>query len=251
MKIGFFDSGVGGLTILKAVREYLPEYDYVFFADTEHVPYGEKPKDEIYELTKAGITRLFQEGALLVIVACNTASAEALRELQETFLKEEYPDRKVLGVIIPTIEILEEHHAKRPLLIGTRKTIQSKKYTTELQKIGSDMQLVSQATPELVPLIEIGEIESAFREAKIVIDKWVGEIDAIILGCTHYTLLKDLLKAEYRIPVVSQDEVIPQKLKSYLDQHEETRSKLSTRGSVDVILSKESEYLNHIKKELL
>ena len=114
MKIGFFDSGLGGLTILKAVTQALPSYDYEYFGDTAHVPYGNKSEEEIYELTKAGVEHLFEQECALVIIACNTASAETLRKLQDTFLKEEYPDRNILGVIIPMVEeVLECHEIGR------------------------------------------------------------------------------------------------------------------------------------------
>ena len=251
MKIGFFDSGVGGLIILKAVRAYIPEYDYVFLGDTANLPYGDKSENEIYKLTKSGIVRLFEEGAVLVIVACNTASAESLRKLQDTFLSKEHPGKKVLGVIIPTIETLERFHAVRPLLIATKMTIKSKKFEIELNKINSDIKLLSIATPNLVPLIEDNKNEEAFQSVKDTIDPVVGEIDAIVLGCTHYTMLKNRLKAEYKIPVISQDEIIPEKLKLYLYNHSEIKNQLSTGSSVEIILTKESGYYDNIKDRLL
>jgi glutamate racemase len=251
MKIGFFDSGVGGVIILKAVRSVMPEYDYVFFGDTENVPYGGKSEEEIYELTKAGVLRLFNEGALLVVVACNTASSESLRRLQDTFLHVEHPNKKVLGVIIPTVEVLNVMDVKRPLLVATQRTVESRKFNIELHKIDKDLELHSIATPELVPLIESDLIADAFKSIRNSIDPIVGEIDAIVLGCTHYTVLKDKLRDTYNVPIISQDEIIPEKLKLYLERHPEVKSKLSIGGTVKILLSKESVHYDHVKEQLL
>jgi glutamate racemase len=216
MKIGFFDSGLGGLTILKATRELMPQYQYVFFGDTAHVPYGGKSEAEIHELTWKGIETLFDAGAVLVIVACNSASAESLRKIQDSTLKEKYPDRRILGVIIPTVEVLVERVSNQVLLIGTERTINSKKYERELSKIKNSITLHTQATPTLVPKIEIGDIDGAVAEAQKVIDEVRGEVDTIVLGCTHYTMLKDKLRAIYKEKIIiSQDEIIPEKLKNY------------------------------------
>lgn len=251
MKIGFFDSGLGGLTILKAVRNMLPEYDYVFFGDTLHVPFGDKTEEEIYEFTKEGVTRLFEEGALLVVVACNTASAETLRRLQDTFLREEHPDKKILGVIIPTIETLDEFHAAKPLLVGTKRTVDSKKFEKELQKINSQVQLITRSAPEVAPLIEEQRTEEALSQMTKVIDPLVGEADAVVLACTHYTVLKDELRKHYDMPIISQDEIIPEKLQIYLKNHPEIESKLSKNGTAQIILSKDTAHYEEIKKTFL
>ena len=134
MKIGFFDSGLGGLTIMSAVIKKLPQYDYEFYGDTANLPYGDKSEEEIFNLTKRGIDNLFKKNCLLIIVACNTASAETLRELQNNYLIKNYPERKILGVIIPTIETLKEEEIQHAILIGTNRTINSKKYDLELIK---------------------------------------------------------------------------------------------------------------------
>ena len=131
MKIGLFDSGLGGLTILKAVARALPAYDYEFYGDTANLPYGDKSEDQIYELTKRGVEHLFSRDCALIIIACNTASAETLRRMQDEYLKEAYPDRRVLGVIIPTIEEVAEAGLTNVLLIGTRRTIESHKFEKE------------------------------------------------------------------------------------------------------------------------
>jgi glutamate racemase len=133
MKIGFFDSGLGGLMILKAVAKALPEFDYEFYGDTANLPYGDKSEAAIYELTKQGVEHLFKRDCALVIVACNTASAETLRRLQDEYLPESYPDRRILGVIIPTVEEVMQEKYSNAILLATKRTVESKKYEKELK----------------------------------------------------------------------------------------------------------------------
>lgn len=251
-KIGVFDSGLGGLTILKAISAALPQYDYCFFGDTAHLPLGDKTEEEIYGYTKAGVEELLRRDCALVIVACNTASAETLRRLQDTFLAEEYPDRRVLGVIIPTIEELIESGSKNALLLATKRTVESRKYEKELEKFGSTIKLSSVATPELVPLIEAGKAEEAVETALKTLRERMGEIDTVILGCTHYTKLKDNLRRELgEIKVLSQDEVIPHKLALYLDNHPEMASRLTKTSTRSIKLSQHRQDYDQIAAELL
>lgn len=259
-KIGLFDSGLGGLTILKAVTAKLPDYDYVFYGDTEHLPLGDKTEEEIYSYTKAGVEELFKRGCTLVIIACNTASAETLRRLQDTFLAEEYPDRRILGVIIPTIEELIDSEASGALLIATKRTVESKKYERELEKHGSDIRLRSVATSKLVPLIEAGKpaeaTEAAVQIIKEQMEKTRG-IDTIILGCTHYAKIKDALRASFtntqgsRPIILSQDEIIPNKLATYLKNHPEIESRLSKGRTRTIHLSAHRPDYDQITSELL
>ncbi len=252
MKIGFFDSGMGGLTILRAVRARMPRYDYVYFGDTANVPYGNRSESEIHELTLKGIVRLLENGALLSVVACNSASAESLRKIQDTFLKEKYPDRKVLGVIIPTIETLIETHAHKVLLIGTQRTVDSRKYERELEKLSSHITLFGYATPTLVPKIEIGDLQGAVHDAKKAITLKVGEVDTVVLGCTHYTMLTDALRAEFpQIQFISQDEIIPKKIETYLERHLEIKNQLTQNGTTEILLSAETPEYDEIKKDFL
>lgn len=254
MKIGFFDSGIGGLTILSKVRETLPQYDYEYFGDTANLPYGDKTEAEILTLTKRAVLHLFEQGALLVIIACNTASAESLRTLQETILIGPYRDHRILGVIIPTVETVFERNLKRVLVIGTNRTIQSHKYNREFKKLTRMMPVtvVSEATPALVPLIEAGDITQADYILKSAIDRWVGEVDGVILGCTHYTLLKDSIRHMYgkTLEVVAQDEIIPKKLSAYLERHTEIESRLTRRGSLLMTLSGERTHYEEMLKRL-
>ncbi len=254
MKIGFFDSGLGGLTILAATRAHLSRYDYVYYGDTAHLPYGDKSEEEIFAYTKTAILHLFEQGAALVIIACNTASAETLRKLQDTILEGEYVDRRILGVIVPTVEALIATSAKRVLLIGTRRTIASCKYERELEKHRvTDIVLHTHATPELVPLIESDNFHDAYTYVEKLLTPWVGEVEALILGCTHYTTLKEHIRTYFKnaFQVISQDEIIPPKIEEYLTRHTEIESRLSRNGTLEILLSKESEIYDRITANLL
>ncbi len=251
MKIGFFDSGLGGLTVLKTVRELLPQYEYLYYGDTAHLPYGDKTSEEILTFTRYAVQYLFDRDVVLVIVACNTASAEAVRILQDTMLVGQYKDRRILGVIIPTIEELIERHVHNALLIGTMRTISSKKYEYEIDQLSHKIALSSEATPHLVPYIETGDMDGAREKVKSVIDSKMGEIDTVILGCTHYTVLKDFIRDSYKnLNVISQDEIIPKKLRLYLDKHTELESLLGRRGTIEIVLSKETPQYEKIKRDL-
>ena len=240
MNIGFFDSGLGGLLILKAVAKIMTQYDYIYYGDTANLPYGDKTEEEIYTLTKNAIEGLFKRDCLLVIVACNTASAETLRRIQDTYLKDKYPERRILGVIIPSVEEIVEKHYPRTLLLATKRTVESKKYERELAKLSSDeVELLAIATPELVPLIEAHKIEEAVGIAIKVIEAEAREGDAVLLGCTHYTLLKEPLRRHFgdTLTFISQDEVIPKKLANYLLRHPELTSQLSNTGKREIVLT--------------
>jgi len=243
MKIGFFDSGLGGLTILASVRKLLPYYDYVFYGDTAHVPYGDRTEEEVYILTQKAIEFLLNKDCALVVVACNTASAETLRKLQDTILREKYPDRVILGVIIPTIEAIIDAGVSRVLLIGTRRTIESRKYERELAKRGrTDIEIVGVATPTLVPHIESGCIDDAFSDFQKIFDGYSGSVDTLVLGCTHYTLLKMKIRDTYGrgLRVISQDEIIPKKLTDYLVRHSEIEIELTQNSTEKIYLTKRS-----------
>jgi glutamate racemase len=252
MRIGFFDSGIGGLTILKAVRGLMPAYDYIFYGDTKNLPYGEKSEAEILRLTRDGVVKLFESGAAVVIVACNTASAETVRKLQDTLLTGAYADRKILGVIIPTVEVLNEHGGKHALLIGTPRTVHSGKYDLELRKLSPHLRLTAVATPELVMHIESGNVHDALLDASKTLDTHKGEIDTVVLGCTHYTVLKEELRKRFsELTIISQDELIPAKLEDYLSRHPEIKNQLSTQGTVEIMESGDVFADTPFKKNLL
>jgi glutamate racemase len=251
MKIGFFDSGLGGLVVMNAVRNLLPQYDYVFFGDTANLPFGDKTEEEIFEITRDGVERLFEEDCILVIVACNTASAESLRLLQDEWLEENYPGRKLLGVIVPMVEEVMECGAKKTVLIATTRTVASRKYEQIFEDFDDAPQLVSIATPNLAQLIEAGNIEEAFYEVKDIVNEALkAGADSLILGCTHYALLRPLLQEQYQaepIMIFSPDQIIPKKVLRYLQRHNEITDELSEQGTVEMFLSaNKPEYNNFI-----
>ena len=239
--IGFFDSGLGGLTVLGSVIAHLPDYNYLYYGDTKNLPYGDKSEEEIYKYTEEAMRYLFDNGCALVIIACNTASAETLRRLQDTFLVNEYPDKRILGVVIPTIEELVESGAKQALLVGTKRTVESHKYDKELTKREiTHIDLLSIPTPLLVPLIESGNLMQAYSILAEVIEKQ-KDIDTVVLACTHYTLLKAMVRRTYgdALHVLSQDEFVPKKLEAYLANHPEIEEKIGKGGIYTMHLTKE------------
>jgi len=253
MKIGFFDSGLGGLILLAATTEVLPQYDYYYYGDTAHLPYGDKSEEEIYRLSKIAMQHLFEAGCVIVIIACNTASSETLRRLQDEYLPNAYPDRRILGVIIPTIETLNESGRTKALLLATKRTVESQKYQRELLLKGlPDITIESIAAPTFVPLIEAGNLTDATAEAVALVDLWVGKGDAVILGCTHYTLLKDALRTQFpTLLFIAQDELIPEKIKTYLTNHPELSARLTQEGARTVHLTAERSDYETIKSRLL
>ena len=171
--IGVFDSGFGGLTILKELLNKLPQYNYIYLGDNARAPYGSKSQDVIYNYTKEAVDFLFSQGCELIIIACNTASAKALRKIQQEYLPNKYPDKKVLGVVIPAVEIAAEtinHKNKKVGVIGTRSTIESKVYEKELNKLAKDIEIFSQSCPLLVPLVEEGMLKRV--ETKMILKKY-------------------------------------------------------------------------------
>lgn len=254
MKIGLFDSGLGGLTILKSVVKELPQYNYVYYGDTANLPYGDKTEAEIYELTKEGVRYLFEAGAALVIIACNTASAETARRLQQEFLPAEYPNRKILGIIVPTIEVLDFDIPTKVTLIGTKRTVESGKYRLELDHKGNGNTILRQiATPELVPLIEMNELVTATEQAIKRIEAEAGESEVVVLGCTHYTQIKKQLRDYFgeSKKIVSQDEVIPAKLSDYLMRHHEISSQLTHGGERSIHLTAHRPDYDHVMGHFL
>lgn len=241
MNIGFFDSGLGGLFVLRHVIQELPAYHYVFLGDTVNVPYGTKSDKEIYTLVKESLRVLFNHDCKLVIFACNTASVTALRRIQDEFLPEFFPDRKVLGVIIPTVEEAFIGKPKTVAIIGTKRTIHSGKYERELSKLDSRINTVAFATPTLVPLIEQGLLQEAEKEAVSIIWNKILPLhpDTLVLGCTHYGLLKEKLRETFPdVRILAQEEIIPEKLKIYLSKHSEIEQTLTRDSEREFFLTK-------------
>lgn len=228
--IGIFDSGYGGLTILKEIRKVLPEYDYIYLGDNARNPYGTRSFNVVYEYTLEAVKKLFEMECRLVILACNTASAKALRTIQQKDLPEIAPDRRVLGVIRPSVEavvdITENNHIG---VLGTNGTVSSGSYLIELEKLsGGKIITTQEACPMWVPIVENNEIDT--MGANYFVEKNITnllskdpEIDTIILGCTHYPLLLGTIKKYLpeKVKIVEQGPIVADKLKDYLDRHPE------------------------------
>lgn len=227
MRIGVFDSGLGGLAIANAIAERLPQYDYLYLGDTKRVPYGGRSQETIHEFTSQALNYLFENDCQLVILACNTASAEALRKSQQEYLPTHYPDRRVLGVIIPTAEaVFANGRVRRVGVLATQSTVDSDAYGRELRKQSHEVDVVQVPAPLLVPLVENG----GTKYVGPILDDYLlalgDEPDGIVLGCTHYCLLKAQIRSRTRAKVFSQDEIVPDKVADYLERHPEIEAKL-------------------------
>lgn len=233
--IGVFDSGYGGLTILKSILHHLPEYDYIYLGDNARAPYGTRSFDVVYDFTRQAVEYLFNQGCRLVILACNTASAKALRTLQEKLIPEKYPDRRVLGVILPTVETLPAISRTGHVgLLATPGTVRSHSYMLEVAKIDPDMQITEVECPMWVPLVESGEYDTPgaeyFVEKRLdTILNMDPEIDTLILGCTHYPLLLPLIKKHTpkNIKILAQGDFVAHSLADYLQRHPEIENHTS------------------------
>lgn len=237
--IGVFDSGYGGLTILKAIRSQLPEYDYLYLGDNARAPYGTRSFDVVYQFTLEAVKYLFAQGCKLVILACNTASAKALRSIQQRDLPVIDPTRRVLGVIRPTVEALGELSSTGNIgVMGTNGTVQSHSYEMEVAKLNPDFKVYSQACPMWVPLVENHEAES--EGADYFVRKYVDgllkkgpEIDTIVLACTHYPILYPKIRdaVPEHIKIVTQGEIVAQSLADYMKRHPEMECRCSKGGT--------------------
>ena len=238
--IGIFDSGYGGLTILHGIRQLLPEYDYLYLGDNARAPYGPRSFDVVYEFTRQAVVKLFEMGCHLVILGCNTASAKALRTIQQNDLPKWDPERRVLGVIRPTAEVIGSLTQSRHVgVLATEGTIRSESYTLEIRKLHPDIEVTGVACPFWVPLVEYNEADSPGADyfVKKRIDQIMRldpQIDAIILGCTHYPLLmpKILKYLPSGVRVIPQGEYVADSLKDYLERHPEMASRCSRQGQV-------------------
>ena len=239
--IGIFDSGYGGLTILNEIKKQLPQYDYIYLGDNARTPYGTRSFDVVYKYTLQCVTKLFEMGCQLVILACNTASAKALRSIQQRDLPLIDPNRRVLGVIRPTVEVINTITKSGHVgLLATAGTVQSESYPLEIKKLYPEIKVSSEACPLWVPLIENNEHNG--DGADFFVKKHLqnilladSQIDTIILGCTHYPLLIDKIKRylPQNIQVVSQGELVANSLADYLKRHTEMADKCSKNGTIN------------------
>jgi glutamate racemase len=238
--IGVFDSGYGGLTILKELKHTLPQYDYIYLGDNARAPYGPRSYDTVYQYTLEAVNWFFNQGCSLVILACNTASAKALRTIQQKDLPKIAPDKRVLGVIRPTTEILGNFSTTQQVgILGTLGTIQSDSYPIELAKFFPDLKVFQQACPLWVPLIENGEHNQPGADyfVKSYLDQLFSksaDIDTLLLACTHYPLLADKIRAfmPKGVNVVSQGAIVAKSLAKYLESHPDLAQKCSQSGQL-------------------
>ena len=246
--IGVFDSGYGGLTILSKFKEILPHNDFIYLGDNARTPYGTRSFEIVYEFTLQAVTRLFELGCHLVILACNTASAKALRSIQINNLPQIDPDRRVLGIIRPTVECIDSiTQSKHVGILATSGTIKSESYIMEVHKLFPEIKVTGQACPMWVPLVEYNEAQAPGADyfVKKYIDELLAkdnQIDTIILGCTHYPLLLPKIKqyVPEGIHIVSQGELVAKSLQDYLKRHPEMDTRC-TRGGTCTYFTTEAE----------
>ncbi|MDR1698788.1 MAG: glutamate racemase [Prevotellaceae bacterium] len=237
--IGVFDSGYGGLTILEAFRQHLPQYDYIYLGDNARTPYGTRSSEVVYEYTLQAVKKLFEMSCPLVILACNTSSAKALSYIQHQDLPRIAPDNRVLGVIHPTVEVLGETSKTRHIgILGTAGTVQSGSYPIEIDKLYNDFKVESEACPLWVPIVESGEMDS--EGADYFVKKNVlnimakdPEIDTLILACTHYPLLIDNIRkfVPEGVNIIAQGNIVAKSLEDYLAHHPKMDERCTKNGT--------------------
>ena len=261
MKIGIFDSGLGGLLIFKELSRKLPKYDYVYLGDVKRLPYGSRSDEAIFEFTKEAVRHLFdKENCKLIILACNTASARALRRIQQEILPKEYPDRRVLGVIIPTAEEainsyelrIANYELKNKVnkiigVLATSATVRSGVYKREINKLDPKIKVFERSAPSLVSLIENGEIKFTEPLIRKYLKPILGKMDTLILGCTHYPLVEKNIKkiVGKKVRIISQNKILPGKLSDYLKRHPEIENCLDKDGGRKLLVTEMAD--NYIK----
>ena len=237
--IGIFDSGYGGLTVFRSIFQQLPQYDYLYLGDTARAPYGNRSFSAIHEYTWECVQKMFAMGCPLVILACNTASAKALRTIQQQDLKKEDPAKRVLGVIRPTAEVIGDYTKTNSIgVLGTKGTVQSGSYLIEIDHFFPDLKVYQQACPLWVPLIENAEYDKPGADyfVKEYLDQIMAQspdIDTILLACTHYPLLQDKINAYLpkNIKTVAQGDIVAKSLADYLQRHPEMEKSITQNGT--------------------
>lgn len=254
--IGVFDSGLGGLSVLRHFLKTLPEYNYMYLGDNARVPYGEKSPEKIYEYSCEAADFLFKSGCNLIIVACNTASAQALPRLQQEWLPKHYPDRRILGVIKPLAEYAAASGQNRIGVIGTKSTIASGAYKIEIGKINPKISVVEKSAPLLVPLIEEGW--SKKPETKMILKKYLRPlkeacVQTIILACTHYPFLISDIKriSGKKINVPDPGEIVADSLKEYLQRHQELDLKKTKKSSLKFFTTDKQKLFKELGRKFL
>ena len=234
--IGVFDSGFGGLVVLREFLQLLPEYDYLYLGDNARIPYGTRSDRVVIRFTEQAVDYLFRQGCRLIVLACHTASARALRRIQQVWLPERYPGLRVLGVLIPTVEeAVARTRGKRIGVIATEGTVASQSFDLELKKLDPEVEVVQQACPLLVPIIVWGEQE--WEGTSLILRRYLAPIkdrtDTLILGCTHYSILKEKIRAILGPghELICSGQVTAVKLVDYLGRHPEMETRLSRGGT--------------------
>lgn len=252
--IGVFDSGYGGLTVLKAIEQHLPQYDYIYLGDNARTPYGNRSFETVYRYTLECVEWFFKQGCPLVILACNTASAKALRTIQQQNLPHIDPSKRVLGVIRPTTEVIGNFSKTRHIgILATNGTVASQSYILEMAKLFPDVHVHQQACPMWVPLIENNDYDNA--GADYFIEKYTmdlmaqhPQIDTVLLACTHYPLLKEKISKylPVGIQLLSQGEIVAESLADYLNRHPNMKSRLTKGQSIQFFTTDDAaDFNNH------
>ena len=247
--IGVFDSGYGGLTILEGIRQLMPGYDYLYLGDNARAPYGTRSFDVVYEFTRQAVVRMFELGCHLVVLGCNTASAKALRTIQQNDLASIDSHRRVLGIIIPTAEAVGSITSSRHVgILATEGTIRSRSYNLEIEKRYPDIHVTGEACPMWVPLVENNEANSPGADyfVRKNLEQLMAAdpaIDTIILGCTHYPILLPKINTwcSPGVRIVRQGEYVARSLKDYLSRHPEIESRCSRNGGVKYYTTESAE----------
>jgi glutamate racemase len=238
--IGVFDSGYGGLTILKEIVKQLPQYDYIYLGDNARTPYGTRSFDTVYHYTLECVQKLFAMDCPLIVLACNTASAKALRTIQQNDLAKMNPFNKVLGVIRPTTELIGNYSTTKKIgILATKGTVLSNSYPIEIKKFFPEVNVYQQACPMWVPLIE--NKEHLTEGANYFVEKYINELlsqnnemDTVLLACTHYPLLADAIQKYLpkHIKLISQGQIVAASLQDYLQRHNEIKNRCTTNATI-------------------
>lgn len=247
--IGVFDSGYGGLTILEGIRQLMPDLDYLYLGDNARAPYGTRSFEVVYQFTLQAVRRLFEMGCQLVILGCNTASAKALRSIQQLDLPNLAPERRVLGVIRPTVEAIGAYTKTGHIgIFGTPGTIRSQSYDIEIAKLYPGFVTTGQECPLWVPLVENREFDNP--GADYFVEKYIDTllhrdplIDTTLLGCTHYPLLLRKIRRfmPREVKIVTQGDIVARSLANYLQRHPEIAARVSRGGSVSYLTTESAE----------
>jgi len=257
--IGIFDSGFGGLTIMKEILKGMPDYNYIYLGDNARAPYGNRSFTTVYEYTLQAVKKLFELDCYLVILACNTASAKALRTIQQKDLPVLFPNRRVLGIIRPSTEAVDSLSSTKHIgILGTNGTVKSDSYVIEVKKLFPHVHVVQEACPMWVPLVENNEYDAGGADyfIKKNIDSLLEKdplIDTIILGCTHYPLLSSKIRSytPASIKIVNQGEIVAQSLRNYMERHPEIEERCSKHRARTFFTTESPDLFNELGSKFL